>query len=170
MSVARSSHPSWRGRELDAGQRLDRAAGRGDSADGLQLCEQSIALERDLHDEYLRKELEVIEGMRSCGELRDLPQIASEVAVEGGQASLSTVAVGLSCADTTAASVGDLVDNLLIVLEAFGDALAGVQDGGVVAPAEGPADRRQRRAGEIAREVDGHLARPGDRRRRGWAR
>ena len=33
------------GGELDAGQRLDRAAGRGDSADGLQLCEQNIALE-----------------------------------------------------------------------------------------------------------------------------
>ena len=42
---------------------------------------------------------------------------------------------------------------------------AGVQDGGVVAPAELPADRRQRGAGELAREVHRELARPGDARR-----
>ena len=33
------------GGELDAGQRLDRTAGRGHPADGLQLCEQNVALE-----------------------------------------------------------------------------------------------------------------------------
>ena len=53
MSVARSSQPSAPADELDAGERLDRAAGGGDSAHGLQLGEQHLALERDLHDEYL---------------------------------------------------------------------------------------------------------------------
>ena len=37
--------PVLGGRQLDAGERLDGAAGRGHSADGLQLRQQSIALE-----------------------------------------------------------------------------------------------------------------------------
>jgi hypothetical protein len=44
---------------------LDRTARRSDSADGLKLCEQNIALERDLHDEYLKKGLEVIERIEA---------------------------------------------------------------------------------------------------------
>ena len=35
--------------ELDAGQRLDGAAGRGGAGDGLQLGEEGVALGRDLH-------------------------------------------------------------------------------------------------------------------------
>src|SRR3954453_8721503 len=53
----------------------------------------------------------------------------------------------------------------VVGLPVAGDALrgppAGVQDGGVVAAAEGAADRRQRLVGQLAREVHGDLARPG---------
>ena len=56
MSVARSSPPETGAAELDPGERLDRAAGRGNAADRLELSEQDVSLERDLHDEYLKKE------------------------------------------------------------------------------------------------------------------
>ena len=41
------------GGQLHPGKRLDRGAGRGDTSDGLQLREKRIAVERDLHDEFL---------------------------------------------------------------------------------------------------------------------
>ena len=41
------------GEDLDAGQRLDRAARRGDAADGLELGEQLVARGGQLHDENL---------------------------------------------------------------------------------------------------------------------
>ena len=46
MSVARSSTPAVAGGELDAGERLDGAARRGDARDGLQLREQIGARRR----------------------------------------------------------------------------------------------------------------------------
>ena len=64
------------------------------------------------------------------------------MAVEGGQASLSTVAVGLAGGDESGQG-RDLINNLLIGFEALGDALAGMQDRGVVAAAEGLPDGGQ---------------------------
>src|SRR6202042_983980 len=46
--------------KLNARQRLDRTARRRDSAHGLELSKQSLAVAGDLHDEYLRWDLEVI--------------------------------------------------------------------------------------------------------------
>ena len=80
MSVARSSQPScvaasWTPESAWIALRVE--------ATRLTVCscrEQSVALERDLHDEYLRREVEVIGVKRSCGELRELPQIARKLA------------------------------------------------------------------------------------------
>src|SRR4051794_33626934 len=49
-----------------------------------------------------------------------------------------------------------------ILGHALGRAPAGVEDRRVVAPAERLADGRQRLVGELARQVHGDLARPGD--------
>jgi hypothetical protein len=46
--------------------------------------------------------------------------------------------------------------------EALGGAPAGVHDGGVVAPAEAPANGGERLGGVLAREVHGDLAGPGE--------
>ena len=89
ISVARSSQPFEDAGELDARERLDRAARRGDAADGLELSEQGVALEGDLHDEYLRRKVEVI-GDRSCGERPDSAATSGKVVVWRGQASVST--------------------------------------------------------------------------------
>ncbi len=48
------------GGQLDSRERLNCTAGRGDPAHGLKLAEQSVALQGDLHDEYLRWNVEVI--------------------------------------------------------------------------------------------------------------
>ena len=74
MSVARSSQPSADAAELNARQRLDRAPGRSDSADRLELSEQDVSLEGDLHDEYLRRKVEVIgriEAVEKCAFVRN---------------------------------------------------------------------------------------------------
>ncbi len=62
VSVARSSQTEPAGGKLDTGKRLDRRARRGDTGDGLQLSEKRIAVERNLHDELLRRKVEVIGG------------------------------------------------------------------------------------------------------------
>jgi hypothetical protein len=49
-----------RGVELDAGEGLDRAPGGGDARDHLQLSKERVSLDRDLHDGYLIRKVEVI--------------------------------------------------------------------------------------------------------------
>ena len=114
ISVARSSQPDCGGGELHAGQRLDRAASRGDPADRLQLRQQHVALEGDLHDEYLREGIRSHRGMKSCGEVRDRSQIAAKLLLCGGQASLSTVAVGLQ-PRTSRSTASELAGGVLII-------------------------------------------------------
>ena len=49
----------------------------------------------------------------------------------------------------------------LVFRDALGGAPAGVQDRGVITPTEVPADGRKRFARQLAREIHGHLPRPG---------
>ena len=74
---------------------------------------------------------------------------------------MSTRAVVLLAEDCLS-EVGELIANLWICVETFGDPLACVKDGGVIAPAECRADRRQRCVRELPREVDRDLSRPCD--------
>ena len=62
-----------RRRQLHTRKCLNCAAGRGDPGGGLELAEQRVSLERDLHDEYLRRKVEVIgriEAVDRCGNCR----------------------------------------------------------------------------------------------------
>jgi hypothetical protein len=52
---------------LDTGEGLDRGPRGGHAADGLQLGKKCIAVEGDLHDELLIRDIEVI-GMKEVVE------------------------------------------------------------------------------------------------------
>ncbi len=54
------------GHDLDAGERLDGAAGGGDARDGLQLSEQLVCRSLQLHDGYLREMEGVIGAVDVC--------------------------------------------------------------------------------------------------------
>src|SRR4051794_30763644 len=63
-------------------------------------------------------------------------------------------AVGLRFVESAAQGL-DRIEGVPVAPHLLGYALVGVQDGGVVAAAEAPSDRRQGLVGELAREVHG---------------
>src|SRR3954447_15764554 len=75
-----------------------------------------------------------------------------------GCTSLSSIPVGTAA--QLAGQSAHRVEGVTVLGDARGRALAGVQDGRVVAAPEGAPDRGQRLVGELAREVHGELARP----------
>src|SRR5690349_16980406 len=86
---------------------------------------------------------------------------SGKVGVCDEQASLSIGAVGTPAGEG-GLEFRELVDNLSIALDTLVNTLAGVQDGGVVASAEGLAELLEGDAGQIAGEMDRHVAGPGD--------
>ena len=168
MSVARSSTRRPRRSDLDAGQRLDGAAGRGDAGDGLQLRRAALRSRSTASRSNLIEWIEVIgavemwtdagTGRRMRGSSRTRPVRAVESVRHAGR----TAGRWLEQARGEAA-------HGLVGLGVGGDALrrracAGVQDGGVVAPAE--ARRRWRGASRRCARARG-TSRPGAARRRG---
>src|SRR5712692_8055379 len=104
---------------------------------------------------------------RSTGFAQDLhsPDASATHTLErsGGQATRR--AVPMLANQWLAEGVQQLVDGAVQVFVSAAqgiDFVDGVQDGGVVLPAELPADFRQRRGGELLREVHGDLAGEGD--------
>ena len=181
MSVARSSMPVPEREQLDAGQRLDGAARRRGAGDGLELREQRLALRGNPHlvacfkidsDDSLKRgnRHRGVDGVHNapenaarcgsglCG--RCAHERGSLSAARGVTAAPPSVSVSRRTTSKASRVVGD----------ALGGPPAGVHDRRVVAAAEVAADRGQRLRGELAREVHGDLAWPGDARRRGWWR
>ena len=113
-----------RGEELNSRQRLDRAARRGDSAHGLKLSKQSLALAGDLHDEYLILDVEVI-GVCAVLITAQMAAASGNTGVCEEQASLSRGSVGTTATDDVR-ELFNLVNSLLIEVHALGHALAGM--------------------------------------------
>src|SRR5438067_9737911 len=85
---------------------------------------------------------------------------SGKVGVCDEQASLSIGAVG-TARHQNHLKLPELVDKLSIAPDALLDPLAGMQHCGMVAPAERLAELLEGRIGELTREIDRHVARPG---------
>ena len=150
-----------RRRELDAGQRLDRAAGGGDSADRLELREQRVALERDLHDEYLRRDLAVIgriEAVENCAFGRSERDSSCCQRTGKSVKSVGRLWLGRGLPSSSSSSLPQS-----LIVRRCGRRRAcrrGARSRGCARRM--PADRLERGVGELAGEVDRDLAGPGD--------
>ena len=147
--------------ELDAGQRLDRAAGRGDPADRLQLSEQDVSLEGDLHDEYLRRKVEVIgriEAVEKCAFVRNERGSCRSRRTGKCVSSRGRLVARGACRRARGAR-RQLRSVSFIRSETRLQACRTVA---WLRPPNASPIVVQRGVGELAREMDGHLARPGD--------
>ena len=172
MSVARSSMAPLGGRELDAGERLDGAAGRGDAGDGLELRRGARrATSRASRWSTSRRRIDVIGAVEVCDSRADraAERGAAGTADCGWRAdkSVRRSRSRIGCRRARVRRRVDSVVRLGVGGDALGGALAGVQDRGVVAAAEGAADRRE--ASRRSARARGTW-RPGAARRRGRAR